>query len=74
MAVRIQGIATSGWRVTIDGLKLAGTFAADGTARICGLRAGSEFTFTVRDATDTPVAGGAGIPARDTAVMAATWE
>lgn len=26
------------------------------------------------DATDTPVAGGAGIPARDTAVMAATWE
>ena len=47
VAVRIQGIDTSGWRVTIDGLKLAGTFAADGTARICGLRAGSEFTFTV---------------------------
>lgn len=71
---RIQGIDTTGWRVTIDGLKLASPFAADGTARICGLRAGAEITFTIRDATDTAVAGGAGIPARDTAVMVATWE
>ena len=74
VAIRIQGIDTTGWRVTIDGLKLAGPFAADSTTRICGLRAGAEFTFTVRDASDTPVAGGAGIPARDTAVMVATWE
>ena len=74
VAFRIQGIDTTGWRVTIDGLKLAGPFAADSTTRICGLRAGAEFTFTVRDASDTPVAGGAGIPARDTAIMVATWE
>jgi hypothetical protein len=74
VAIRIQGIDTSGWRVTIDGLKLTADFDDNGTARVCGLRAGSEFTFTVRDAKDAPVAGGAGIPARDTAIMLATWE
>lgn len=74
VAFRIQGIDTTGWRVTIDGLKLSSTFDASGVARICGLRAGAEFTFTVRDSADTPVPGGSGVPARDTAVMLATWE
>ena len=74
VAIRIQGIDTSGWRVTIDGIKLAAEFDENSTARVCGLRAGAEFTFTIRDAKDAPVAGGAGIPARDTAIMLATWE
>lgn len=74
VAVRIQGIDTGGWSVTIDGLKLSGEFDENGVARVCGLRAGAEFTFTVRDAKNTPVAGGSGVPARDTAVMVAEWK
>jgi hypothetical protein len=72
ISVRITGVDTSGWTLTIDGLRLGASFGG-GDARVCGLGSGQQVTITVRDAGGGPVRGGAGIPSKGSAIMQAAW-
>ena len=72
ISVRITGINTSGWSLSIDGLRLGASFGG-GDARVCGLGAGQQVTITVRDGGGNPVRGGAGIPSKGSAIMQADW-
>jgi hypothetical protein len=71
--IQIRGVDTSGWSVSVDGLRLGAVFDASGDARICGLRPRQEVTFTVRDEQGAPVRGGVGVPTRGNDVMFAEW-
>ncbi|MDW8403279.1 SH3 domain-containing protein [Chloroflexus sp.] len=73
VSIKISGINTTGWRVTIDGLRLSGAFTSNGDTRVCGLRPRQEVTFTVRDEQGAPVRGGVGVPTRGSDVMFAEW-
>jgi len=71
--IQITGTNTTGWIVSVDGLRLGAPFDASGNARICGLRPRQEVTFTVRDEQGAPVRGGVGVPTRGSDVMFAEW-
>ncbi len=73
IVVEIRGIKTTGWRVTVDGLRLEAIFNANNVAQVCGLRARQEVTITVRDENSAPVRGGVGVPARGSDVLVADW-
>ncbi|NTU82909.1 MAG: hypothetical protein HGA45_26680 [Chloroflexales bacterium] len=73
VSVRVEGIDTAGWLLSIDGLRLRAEFDPAGNATACGLRARREVTFTVRDAEGQVVLGGGGVQARGSARMLATW-
>lgn len=73
VVVTITGIATGGWIIKGDGLKVSAEFDADGVAELCGLTRRQEFTFSVYDAKEMAVAGGTGIPARGGDAFVAEW-
>lgn len=72
ISARIIGIAATGWLFSVDGLALTGMFNG-GDARVCGLAAGQEITFTVFDGSGRVIPGGAGVPARGGDILAGTW-
>jgi len=72
VSVQITRIDTTGWRLTIDGLRLEASFGG-GDARVCGLGSGQQVTITVRNASGQPVRGGAGVPSKGSAIMLGEW-
>lgn len=72
ISMQIRGTSAIGWRLRVDGLNLVGTFAG-GNARVCGLGVGQEVTVTVLNQNGSSVAGGAGIPAKGSAILTGTW-
>jgi hypothetical protein len=73
MSVQIRGIRVRGWTFIIDGTNLTAKFDGGGNARICSLARNQSFTFSVRTAKGEFVDGGISVPARDRAIMIATW-
>ena len=73
ISLQIRGIRVKNWTLGIAGQKLGATFDGGGNARVCGLRPGREFTFTVYNTAGKAVVGGVGIPSRDKAIWIAEW-
>jgi transcriptional regulator with XRE-family HTH domain len=65
--VNIRGISTDGWKFSIDGSGLEGSFDSGGNGRLCGVGANRKlrngFSFSIYDGHRSVVPGGPGIPA-----------
>jgi hypothetical protein len=69
----ITGINAAGWRLSVDGLKLAATFDGGGNARVCGLGSGQEVTISILNGNGQVVRGGGGVPAKGGAIFVGVW-
>ena len=73
ISIQIRGIRVKNWSLGIAGQSLGATFDGGGNARVCGLKWGRKFTFTVYNTSGNAVVGGVGIPSRDKAIWIADW-
>lgn len=73
ISTNVRGIATAGWFLRVDGLRLVAGFDSIGIARVCGLTAAQEVTVSVFRADGSRVPGGGGIPARGGDIFEAEW-
>lgn len=74
ISFQIRGINVRNWTVWIANQSKGGTFDGGGNARICGLKWGRKFTFTIANASGKQVAGGVAIESRDKAIWIANWK
>ncbi len=73
ISVQIRGIRVKNWSLAIANQSLGATFDGGGNARVCGLKWGRKFTFTVYNTSGNAVVGGVGIASRDKAIWIADW-
>jgi hypothetical protein len=73
ISVQLRNVNAAGWRLTIDGMNLSAQFDGGNNSSLCGLP-GNSVTFTIRNASGSPVAGGRGVPASGGDIFVGTWK
>jgi tetratricopeptide (TPR) repeat protein len=73
ISMQIQGVATTNWTLSANGINLrAARFDDAGKAQLCGLRSRQQFTFNIYNA-GRKVPGGEGIAARGGDAFVGEW-
>jgi hypothetical protein len=74
ISFQIRGVNVRNWTVWIATQQKGGTFDGGGNARVCGLKWGRKFNFTIANASGKQVPGGVAIESKDRAIWIANWK